>query len=53
LNWSQVHYSQIEDRQKLHRGIVRDLERQHAKQTANLHNLVQQESILRNCFGRN
>jgi len=40
-----VHYRQVEDREKLHVGIVRDLERQSAKKAANLHILVQQEEL--------
>ena len=41
----QVHYKQVDDREKLHVGIVRDLERQHAKKTANLHNLILQDEL--------
>lgn len=35
----------MDDREKLHVGIVRDLERQHAKKTANLHNLILQDEL--------
>jgi hypothetical protein len=41
----QVHYKQVEDRNQLHLGIDRDLERQNKKKSANLHALVQQDEL--------
>jgi len=40
-----VHSGQVEDRAKLHQGIVRDLERQEKKKVENQHNLVQQQEL--------
>lgn len=40
-----VHYKQIDDREKLHLGIERDLERQTMKRAANIHTLLQQEEL--------
>lgn len=40
-----VHSEQVEDRAKLHQGIIRDLERQEKKKIENHHNLVQQQEL--------
>lgn len=40
-----VHYRQVEDRQQLHQGIVRDLERQQQKKIENLYRLEQQKEL--------
>jgi len=40
-----VHNEQVEDRAKLHLGIIRDLERQEKKKIENQHNLVQQQEL--------
>jgi len=40
-----VHKNQVEDRAKLHDGIVRDLERQAKKKTVNHQLLVQQQEL--------
>ena len=40
-----VHSGQVEDRAKLHQGIVRDIERQAKKKTENQYNLVQQQEL--------
>jgi len=40
-----VHKTQVEDRAKLHDGIVRDLERQAKKKTVNHQLLVQQQEL--------
>lgn len=37
-----VHYRQQEDRQKMHDGVVRDIERQHMRKTQNIVLLQQQ-----------
>ena len=42
---SYVHVSQVQDREKLHRGIVRDQERQQAAKTENLYRLQQQQEL--------
>lgn len=40
-----VHKNQVEDRAKLHDGIVRDLERQAKKKVVNQQQLVQQQEL--------
>jgi len=40
-----VHKNQVEDRAKLHDGIVRDLERQAKKKVVNQQLLVQQQEL--------
>lgn len=40
-----VHLRQVEDREKLHRGIIRDEERQMSKKMDNLYRLQQQQEI--------
>jgi len=42
-----VHNSQIEDRARLHQGIVRDIERQQ-KRTENFTKLAQQQELTKN-----
>jgi len=40
-----VHSRQVEDRAKLHEGIIRDVERQTKKKIENQHYLVQQQEL--------
>jgi len=40
-----VHNSQVEDRARLHEGILRDEERQIKRRTENQHHLVQQQEL--------
>ena len=42
-----VHHRQVEDRAILHRGIVRDLERQQTKKTENIKRLQEQQELTR------
>lgn len=42
-----VHLSQVEDRSRLHQGIVRDLERQQKKKIENLQRLNDQQELER------
>jgi len=40
-----VHSRQVEDRAKLHQGIIRDIERQEKRKIENQHQLVQQQEL--------
>lgn len=40
-----VHSRQVEDRAKLHEGIIRDVERQEKRKIENQHHLVQQQEL--------
>ncbi|XP_076237984.1 cytochrome c oxidase assembly factor-like [Calliopsis andreniformis] len=43
-----VHYRQEYDREQLHQGVVRDLERQERKKIRNLYILQQQQELAKN-----
>lgn len=40
-----VHYRQQEDRQKMHEGVIRDIERQHMRKTQNIILLQKQKDL--------